>query len=159
GIFYHFEHSANDHKLVLNDTSSLSGDTPVQNVFRYAPEKGEMEWAYDYVIQQCTSIASLVTGKNTGWDYQFIPYVTDLKEPSQTAGPLGSNNHEIYDYLGVADANFNRVKDSEGQARDSEQALQNVRRDATDATTLLLRGSSNARPLQPGFTFQLEEHP
>src|SRR3954470_11723039 len=53
GIFYHFEHSANDHKLVLNDKSSLLGDTPVQNLFRYAPEKGAMEGAYDYLIQQC----------------------------------------------------------------------------------------------------------
>jgi type VI secretion system secreted protein VgrG len=158
GIFYHFEHSGNEHKLVLNDTSPLSGNTPVQNAFRYAPEEGEMEWAYDYVIQQCTSTASLVSGKNTGWDYQFIPYVEDLKT-SLTAGPLGSNNHEVYDYLGIADANFNRVKDSQGEARSSEQVLQNVRRDATDASTLLLRGSSNARPLQPGFTFELEQHP
>lgn len=36
GIFYHFEHSATDHKLVINDQSSLLGDTPVQNQFRYA---------------------------------------------------------------------------------------------------------------------------
>jgi type VI secretion system secreted protein VgrG len=159
GIFYHFEHTASDHKLVLDDASSLLGDTPVQHAFRYAPESGEMEGAYDYVIRQCTSTASLVTGKNTGWDYQFIPYVTDLKEPSKTASPLGANEHEFYDYLGVADANFNRQKDSAPQARESEQALQNVRRDATDATTVLLSGSSNARPLQPGFTFEFKEHP
>jgi type VI secretion system secreted protein VgrG len=159
GIFYHFEHTASDHKLVLNDASSLLGDTPVQHAFRYAPEKGEMEGAYDYVIRQCTSAASLVTGKNTGWDYQFIPYVTDLKEPSKTASPLGANEHEFYDYLGVADANFNRPKDRAPQARESEQMLQNVRRDANDATTVLLSGSSNARPVQPGFTFELKEHP
>jgi type VI secretion system secreted protein VgrG len=160
GIFYHFEHTASDHKLVLNDASSLLSGTPVQYAFRYAPEKGEMEGAYDYVIRQCTSTASLVTGKNTGWDYQFIPYVTDLKESSKTAGPLGANEHEFFDYLGVADANFNRLKDSAPalQARESGQMLQNVRRDANDATTLLLSGSSNARPLQPGFTFQLEQH-
>src|ERR1700712_2005496 len=66
GIFYHFEHTASDHKLVLNDASSLLTYTPVQYAFRYAPEKGEMEGAYDYVIRQCTSTASLVTGKNAG---------------------------------------------------------------------------------------------
>jgi type VI secretion system secreted protein VgrG len=159
GIFYHFEHSANDHKLVLNDTSSLLGDTPVQNLFRYAPEKGDMEGAYDYLIQQCTSTAILVTGKNTSWDYQFMPYATDLKDPSQTAGPLGLNEHEFYDYVGVADANFNRAQESVSEARSAEQFLQNIRRDISDATTLLLTGTSNARPLQPGFTFELEGHP
>jgi type VI secretion system secreted protein VgrG len=159
GIFYHFEHSANDHTLVLNDASSLSGQTPVQDLFHYAPEKSEMEGVYSYVIQQCTSTASLVTGKHTTWDYQFLPYATDLKEPSRSANPLGSNEHEFYDYLGTADSNFNRKKESLGEAREAEQFLQNIRRDATDATTLLLSGASNARPLQPGFTFQLEEHP
>jgi type VI secretion system secreted protein VgrG len=159
GIFYHFEHSANDHKLVLNDTSSLLGDTPVKNVFRYAPEKGEMEGAYDYLIQQCTSTASLVTGKHTTWDYQFMQYVTDLKQPSQIANPLGSNQHEFYDYLGVADANFNRPKESIAEAQNAEQFLQNIHRDATDTTTVAFSGTSNARPLQPGFTFQLEQHP
>jgi type VI secretion system secreted protein VgrG len=159
GIFYHFEHTANDHKLVLSDMSSLLGDTPVQHAFRYAPETSELEGRYDYLIQQCTATASLVPGRNTGWDYQFIPYARDLKEPSLTAGPLGSNNHEVYDYLGVADANFNRSKDSAEQARTSEKVVQDIRRDVTDAATLLLSGMSNARPLQPGFTFQLEKHP
>jgi type VI secretion system secreted protein VgrG len=159
GIFYHFEHTAGDHKLVLNDASSLLGDTPVQKLFRYAPEQGAMERAYDYLIQQCTSKAAFVTGKHTSWDYQFIPYATDLKDSSQTAGPLGSNEHEFYDYLGVADANFNRVKDSVSDAKQAEQLLQDVRRDANDTMTLLLSGTSNARPLQPGFTFQLKDHP
>lgn len=88
-----------------------------------------------------------------------MSYATDLKDPSQTAAPLGPNEHEYYDYLGTADANFNRVKESAGEARNAEQFLQDIRRDATDASSLSLSGTSNARPLQPGFTFQLKNHP
>jgi type VI secretion system secreted protein VgrG len=88
-----------------------------------------------------------------------MPYAVDLKEPSRSANPLGSNEHELYDYLGVADANFNRKKEPFREGQEAEQFLQNIRRDATDATALLLSGTSNVRPLQPGFTFQLEIHP
>ncbi len=159
GIFYHFEHTANDHKLVLNDQSSLLTENPFQHQFRYAPEWSAMESVYDYLVQQCTSTSSLVTGKHTHWDFEFMHDAVDLKEPSQTAGPLGGNQHESYDYLGVADAHFNRAQDSAGDAHSAEQLLQDVRRDASDAATLLLRGISNARPLQPGFTFELSKHP
>lgn len=158
GIFFHFEHSASDHKLVLDDQSSLLADTPIQSEFRYAAESGSMESVYDYLIQQCTSTATLVTGKHSSWDYWFMHDTTDRKDAA-TAGPLGANQHESYDSLGSSDANFNRLIGPEENARNAEQFLQNIRRDAADASTLLLKGGSNARPLQPGFSFQLKDHP
>ena len=159
GIFYHFEHTDSDHKLVLDDKSYLLAETPGQSTFRYAPEPGEMEGVYDYLVQQCTSTANLVTGKHTSWDYQFMNDQTDHKDPSRTASPLGENQHELYDYLGSSDANFNRMNTSGSDARYAEQFLQDIRRDASDASTLLLSGASNARLLQPGFTFMLSKHP
>jgi type VI secretion system secreted protein VgrG len=160
GIFYHFEHTDSDHKLVLDDDSTLLAENPGKHEFRYAPEPGDMEGDYDYLVQQCTSTASLVTGKHSSWDYWFKHYKTEVKEVATTAGPLGDNQHESYDYLGSVDANFNRViGDDESAPRNSEQFLVDIRRDASDASSRLLEGTSNARPLQPGFTFQLSNHP
>jgi type VI secretion system secreted protein VgrG len=157
GILYYFKHTAEDHTLTLQDVSSKLSACAVQDTFRYAPEGAEKEGFYDFVIDEWLTRSTLVTGKYTGWDYSFIRYKT-VKAQGDTKGPLGANPNEQYDYADSAAAYFKK-SDSDSKIDDLNTSLLNTRRDSNDAGTLLAEGTSNAIPMQTGYTFTLSEHP
>ncbi|MGB6690033.1 MAG: type VI secretion system tip protein TssI/VgrG [Terracidiphilus sp.] len=156
GIFYYFVHSTDDHTLTLQDTSSKLSDCPVQNTFKFRPEPGKTEGFYDFVVNELSSRSTLVTGKHTAWDYSFVRYQAVPGTAMNTAGPLGANSNEAYDY---ADATGYIKKDaSDTNLKSIEDFFTTVRRDASDAETLIVEGESNAICMQTGYTFSLTEH-
>jgi type VI secretion system secreted protein VgrG len=160
GIFYYFKHTDNDHTLTLQDTSSKLGACQIQNTFRYAPEPGKFEGFYDFVVQKFSSRSTMVTGKHTIWDYSFIKY-KDSPEPTTsvaTKGPLGANNNEQYDYANSAAA-YVKKDTSDSKISDIAKLFLNVRRDSSDAGTVVVEGESNAIPMQAGYSFELTKNP
>lgn len=159
GIFYYFEHSEDDHKLVLQDTSTKLTECPNHDKFRYAPQGSDREGFYDFVIEELRSRATLVTGKQTAWDYSFIRYMALPQggAKAETKGPLGSNSHEEYDYANSAAA-YLKKSESDKNIGDLATFFAEVRRDACDAGTSGLEGVSNAIPMTTGYTFTVLEH-
>jgi type VI secretion system secreted protein VgrG len=159
GILYYFKHSADDHVLTLQDASSKLSECAIQNSFRYAPEPGDSEGFYDFVIQEFKSKSALVSGKFTTWDYSFIRYkrVGDDKS-APTKGPLGANGNEQYDYADSAAA-YLKKPDSDGKIADLASFFLDVRRDASDANTVVVDGNSNAIPFATGYTFTISDYP
>lgn len=156
GIFYYFSHTSDDHTLVLEDTSSKLADCAVQSTFRFTPEGNNTEGFYDFVIRELASRSTLVTGQYNSWDYSFIRYQNIAGTEMTTAGPLGANNNEQYDY-GEAEG-YLKKPDSDTNLKTVEDAFTTVRRDAGDAETLILEGASNAICMQTGYTFSVTEH-
>ncbi|MGC1363170.1 MAG: type VI secretion system tip protein TssI/VgrG [Silvibacterium sp.] len=159
GILYYFNHTENDHTLTLQDTSSKLSACATQSSFRYAPEPGDSEGFYDFVVQKFVSKSTMVTGKHTIWDYSFIKYKTvpDSSTPALTKGPLGANNNEKYDYADSAAA-YLKKESSDSKIGDIATLFMNVRRDSSDAGTVIVEGESNAIPLQTGYSFELTEN-
>ena len=160
GILYYFKHTKDDHTLTLQDTSSKLSECPIQNTFRYAPEEGSAEGYYDFVIREMISRSTLVTGKHSTWDYSFIRYkaVPEGGANTTTKGPLGANSNEQYDYANSAAAYLKKEK-SDSNINDLATFFMDVRRDSSDAGTLVVEGVSNAIPMQTGYTFTLLKHP
>lgn len=160
GILYYFKHSQNDHTMTLQDTSSKLSACAVQSSYRYAPQPGDNEGFYDFVVQKFSSKSTLVTGKHTTWDYSFIRYkqTPDSSTSAATKGPLGTNNNENYDYANSAAA-YLKKEGSDSKIGDLATFFLNARRDSSDAGTNVVEGESNAIPMQPGFSFTLEDHP
>ncbi len=160
GILYYFKHTADDHTMVLQDTSSNLDECAVQSSFRYAPQGTEWEGFYDFVVNEVRLRSSLVTGKHTAWDYSFVRYkaVPDNQAKAESKSALGDNSHEQYDYADSAAAYLKKA-DSDAKINDLTTQFVNVRRDAGDAASAAVGGSSNAISMQPGYTFTLEKHP
>ena len=160
GILYYFKHTENDHTLTLQDTSSKLSACAFQDSFRYAPEPENQEGFYDFVVKELLARSTLVSGKYTSWDYSFIRYKTvpDGGAKQQTKGPLGANSNEQYDYADSAAA-YLKKEDSDSKIGDLTTFFTGIRRDAGDAATSAVEGSSNAISMQTGYTFTLEEHP
>ncbi len=160
GIFYYFKHTQNDHTFTIADTSNSLSACDVQNTFRYVPETTNRSGFYDFVIRDFRSRSSLVPGKHTAWDYSFIQYKA-LPSPianAPTKGPLGSNSREMYDYADSGAAYLKKV-DSDSKIGDLTTFLNTVRRDSSDAGTLIVEGESNAVCMQTGYMFTLQKHP
>lgn len=160
GILYYFKHTEDAHTLTLQDVSSSLGECPIQDEFRYAPQPADSEGFFDFVIRDFSSESTLVTGKFTAWDHSLY---TNSRMPAQynsasTEGPLGNNENESYDYADSATSYFREPEED----KDAEKELtlfQFVRRNASDSSGQVARGTSNAIPLAAGFTFTLKHHP
>lgn len=160
GILYYFQHTESDHTFTLHDTSNKLSACAVQSTFRYAPEGDESEGFYDFVITGLRSKTNLITGQFTAWDYSFIRYkrLPDPLKDTATAGPLGANNHEVYDYADSAAAYLKKAA-SDGKISDLSNFFQTLRRDASDAEGVIVEGVSNAISMQTGYSFTLTEYP
>ena len=156
GIFYYFAHSTDNHTLTLQDTSSKLSDCPIQNTFKFRPEPGKTEGFYDFVVNELSSRSTLVTGKHTAWDYSFVRYQAVPGTAMNTAGPLGTNSNEAYDYAQAT--GYVKKEASDTNLKSMEDFFTTVRRDSSDAETLVVEGSSNAICMQSGYTFSLTEH-
>ncbi|HTZ90243.1 MAG TPA: type VI secretion system tip protein TssI/VgrG [Alloacidobacterium sp.] len=160
GILYYFQHTDSDHTFTLQDTSTKLSACAIQSSFRYAPEGHESEGFYDFVITGLRAKTGMVTGKYTAWDYSFIRYQA-LPKPlasTQTAGPLGANSNEQYDYADSAAA-YLKKPGSDSTIADLSNFFQTMRRDAGDAECVVIEGVSNAIAMQTGFNFTLTEYP
>ncbi|HYK35013.1 type VI secretion system Vgr family protein [Alloacidobacterium sp.] len=160
GIFYYFQHAKDDHTFTLQDTSTKLSACPIQNSFMYSPEGDKSAGFYDFVISTLRSRTGMVTGKYTAWDYSFIRYKT-LPDPlasTQTAGPLGANSNEQYDYADSA-GSYLKGAGSDSTIADLSNFFQTMRRDAGDAECVVIEGISNAIAMQTGFNFTLTEYP
>jgi type VI secretion system secreted protein VgrG len=157
GIFYYFTHTADSHTLVLQDTSSKLSDCAIQSTFKFAPEASSKEGFYDFVVHEIASRSTLVTGKYNSWDFSFIRDQTVNGTEVTTAGPLGSNSNEQYDYGEVE--GYLKKSGSDSNLKTIEDGFLKARRDAGDAGTLIIEGASNAICMQTGYTFTLSKHP
>jgi len=159
GIFYYFAHTENDHTLTLQDNSQQLPACNTQSSFRYAPEHGDNEGFYDFVIRAFTSRSTLVTGKTSLWDYRWKPYQEVGGAGSETAGPLGGNSYENYDYADSASAYAKTEDSGDSNIAGVKNSFQTVRQQIEDASTVQVNGHSNAIVFESGFTFTLEEYP
>jgi type VI secretion system secreted protein VgrG len=158
GILYFFAHTAEDHTFTLQDVSVKLSDCAIQDTFRYAPQDNDAEGYYDFIISQFIARSTLVSGKHTTWDYSFIRNKTVLATSATTSGPLGANNNEQYDYVDSAAA-YLKKDGSDPTITDLNTFFMNIRRDAADAETQVAEGTSNAIPLQTGYTFTISDYP
>ena len=157
GIFYYFSHTADDHTFTLQDVSSKLSDCAIQNTFSYSPAPNKTAGYYDFVIQELISRSTLVSGEHTTWDYSFIRNTTVMETKVPTKSPLGTNSNEQYDFVDSAAA-YLKKDGSDGTIGPLNTFFANVRRDASDAETQVVEGSSNAIPMMTGYTFTLKDH-
>ena len=158
GIFYYFVHTENDHALTLQDNSQQLATCTTQDSFRYAPQQGDTEGYYDFVIQEFSSKSTLVTGKTSLWDYRWPSYLGVGGERTSTAGPLHGNAHENYDYADSASA-YAKTDDGDKKTLEMKNFFQHIRQQIVDAAAVEVNGKSNAIVLESGFTFTLKEYP
>jgi type VI secretion system secreted protein VgrG len=157
GIFYWFEHSDQDNKIVLGDSRTAYQDCALSAQVSYALNAKGAEGSYGANVIEFNSMATMVPGKHATADYNFRTYSRTDVPDKNSSSPYGKNAFESYDYPAGEEG---YLKDAQTQlSTQLETLFLDARAVAADAMAEVFHGSSNARTFCAGYTFTLDKHP
>jgi type VI secretion system secreted protein VgrG len=146
GLFFYFEHTADSHKLIIMDDSTVL--TPL-------PEQPQIRFHTASVTENADSITSWTSARE--FQSSKISVQTfDYRQPNNRI-PVTMNSlnqqgdvpsFEMYDYMGQY---------THGTPADGEALVRN-RIEALELKGKTFIGLSNCRALRPGYTFELTQH-
>ena len=156
GIYYWFEHSDQDNKIVFGDSRTAYQDCPLSASVPFALNAKGAEGAYGARVTEFTSTATMVSGKHSTSDYNYRTFAR-VDAPDKSSGsPYGKNAFDQYLY----------PAGSEGYAADNTQPTTDLatlfietRQLASDSAAEVFRGSATARSFCAGYTFTLTDNP
>ena len=140
GIFYFFEHADGKHTLVLADDSDAYKPCPGLSAAQY--RQSSVQYTDDQVVTRCTIEQQVVTGVYAHDDFNFETPSTDLMVEATGTG----SSMRIYEYPG----GFLKKDDGE--------TIANVRLEACEQPSQILRGEGYVRAFTAGFKFDLKNH-
>lgn len=140
GIFYYFEHSDNDHTMVMADRISQY-ESIVNPEVRYNTSSMIQDEGCVFELRYSESIRS---GAVKLKDYNFLKPALNLKvnERADT-----ENNLEVYEYA----SGYAETERGDGLARVKLESLRTMKK--------VITGKSRRRSLKSGFKFTLADHP
>jgi len=156
GIFYWFEQTDQDNKIMLGDSRNAYQDCAVSASVPYALNKRGAEGAYGAVVTEFTSMATMVSGKHSTSDYTHINYARADAPDQKSASPYGKNAFDQYLYPAGVEGYAN---DATQTTTDLEKLIIETRQLSSDSMAEILSGKSSARSLGAGYTFTLTDHP
>ncbi len=145
GIYYYIKHEEGNHTVVLCDAPS--NHTPYS---KYGTMKTRAEgtpWKQVDAVGEWITEKSLLSGKYVHTDYNFTTPKTPLKTNSNNPGPHDKGDYEVYDYPGE----YSNTGEGDTYAK--------TRMDELRTFYEIVRATTDARGLCPGYKFNLEDHP
>ena len=157
GIFYWFEHSDQDNKIMLGDSRNAYQNCALSSSVPYALNTKGAEGAYAAWVKEFTSTATMVSGKHSTADYNFRPFARVDVPDKNSSSQFGKNAFEEYLYPAGEEG---YLKDADTQlSTDFETLFLETRSLAADTVAEVFRGASNARSFCSGYTFTLTANP
>lgn len=146
GLFYYFEHSADEHVMVICDDSTRLGPLPEQPDIRY--HSAFVTETVDS-ITHWGAIRELQPGKISLRTFDYRQPGNFLPVTMHSVNDQGDvQRFEIYDVPGHY---------THGTYEAGEALVRN-RIEAMEAKSKIFKGASNCRAMRPGFTFELTQH-
>ncbi|MGA2648896.1 MAG: type VI secretion system tip protein TssI/VgrG [Terracidiphilus sp.] len=156
GIFYWFEHTDQDNKLMLGDGRNAYQDCPISASFPYQQSKSGAEGSYGAWVNEFTAKATMVSGKHSTAEYNYKDYAREDVSDVSSASPYGKNAFDDYQYPAGAEGYAGGAPDV---SKSLETLFLQTRATAADSVAELFPGESNARSFCPGYTFTLTANP
>jgi type VI secretion system secreted protein VgrG len=156
GIFYWFEHTDQDNKIVLGDGRNAYRDCPLSASIPYALSEQGAEGAYGARVVEFTSTATMISGKHSTADYNYRDFARADVPDKNSSSPFGKNAFDEYLYPAGGEGYAN---DATQVSKDLESLYLETRALAADSMAEVFRGGSNARSFCAGYTFSLTKNP
>jgi type VI secretion system secreted protein VgrG len=158
GIFYWFEHTEDDNKVVFGDGRSAYADCPLSSSVDYDPGGGGEEGAYGAAVSEFSATAAMVSGQHSTRDYDFRIYGPHDVPSKTSASPFGNNGYERFLYP-AGEEGYVKEADKELSSPNFAALFLDSEAAASDAVAEIFRGTSNMRSFCCGYTFTLDKHP
>jgi type VI secretion system secreted protein VgrG len=146
GIYWYFEHSDGQHKLVLVDSQSAHDAAPSCKSLPYVEEGAETAPDTD-CVSGCSFSREVRSGKVALTSYDFERPSADLKVKANKQRSYSLSDYEVFDFQG----DYVQSADGTQWAEDRMDELQ------TDFQSM--RGASNAQGIEVGRLLKLTHHP
>ena len=146
GIYWYFEHTEGEHKLVLVDSQSAHDAAPGYESLPYFENARSAPPDSEYVSQWDFARA-VKTGKVVLTSYDFERPSTDLAVDKARSRSYDLSDQEMFDFQG----DYLQTADGTQLAED--------RLDEAQSRFQLLQAASNAQGVQVGRLLRLEQHP
>jgi type VI secretion system secreted protein VgrG len=156
GIFYWFEHTDQDNKIVLGDARNAYQDCPLSALIPYALNEKGAEGAYGARVSEFTATATMVSGKHSTAEYNYRDYRRADVQDKNSSSPFGKNAFDEYLYPAGGEGYANDAKQTSASL---ETLFLDARAQAADAMAEVFRGNGNARSFCAGYTFSLTGNP
>ena len=145
GIYYYFEHTDTDHKLVIADKSASATDCPIQSTASHIVRNtGSMDEDH---IAAIYARREFKTGIYTSTDYNFKTPSANLVATESTVISVGGNDPlETFDYPGIHGT------------LDDGRKISKIRMQEQEAAHNILTGNGRVRSFVPGFAFTMQDH-
>jgi type VI secretion system secreted protein VgrG len=156
GIFYYFEHSDQDNKIVLGDGRNAYQDCPLSASVPYALNKEGAEGAYGAHVSEFSATATMVSGKHSTDEYNYRDFARADVPDKNSSSAFGKNAFDEYLYPAGGEGYANDAKQT---STNLESLFLDTRMLAADAMAEVFRGNANARSFCAGYTFSLTGNP
>jgi type VI secretion system secreted protein VgrG len=156
GIFYWFEHTDQDNKIMLGDGRNAYQDCPLSASFPYSRSGKGPEGEYGAWVNEFNATATMVSGKHATAEYNYKDYKREDVPDKASASPYGKNAFDEYLYPAGAEGYADGSPDVSNKL---ETHFLDTRALAADAVAEVFRGDSNARSCCPGYTFGMTANP
>jgi type VI secretion system secreted protein VgrG len=166
GIYYYFEHSDGNHRLIIANTPQSHRECPSKSEIPFMLDISELE-EWEGTIRTWRILHQLRTGKVTLWDHNFQLPTSKLDAEQLSRFNIGGNqNLEFYDYQGEYAKRFDGI-DKTGGEQSSElqkvfqdrQRVAEIRQQEIDVAYKTVKGTSDCSALTAGYRFKLQNHP
>jgi type VI secretion system secreted protein VgrG len=167
GIYYYFEHTAQNHKLILGNTPGSHRATPTSEKVTFALERSELEDKWIPSIYQWRQDDKMFTGKYELRDFHFQLPTNNLLAQHQSIFDIGKNKDlEVYDWPGEYAKRFDGINPSgdEDSSRlepifqDRERTVK-IRQEELDVAYKMAHGVADNCAITAGYKFSLIDHP
>jgi type VI secretion system secreted protein VgrG len=157
GIFYWFEHTEQDNKIVFGDGRTAYADCPLSSSVVYEPDGSGREGAYGSGVWEFSATAAMVSGKHATRDYDFRIYGPHDVPSKTSASPFGRNGYEHFLYP-AGEEGYVKETSKELSTPDFAALFLDSEVLASDAVSEVFQGTSNARSFCCGYTFTMDKH-
>ena len=156
GIYYFFEHSDQDNKIVLADSRNAYQDCPLLASIPYALNKEGAEGAYGANVSEFSATATMVSGKHSTAEYNYRDFARADVPDKNSSSAFGKNAFDEYLYPAGGEGYANDAKQT---STNLESLFLDTRLLAADAMAEVFRGNADARSFCAGYTFSLTGNP
>lgn len=167
GIFYYFEHTKDNHRLILGNTPGSHRKTPTAERITYALERSELTEQWIPSIYEWRADERMLTGKYELRDHHFQLPTNNLQAVQTSLFNVGNNRDlEAYDWPGDyaqrfdgIDAGGGEQPDKLNKVFDDRERTVRIRQEELDAGYKRAVAQSDCCAVTAGYRFNFVDHP
>ncbi|MGB7210442.1 MAG: type VI secretion system tip protein TssI/VgrG [Pyrinomonadaceae bacterium] len=167
GIYYYFEHTSNNHRLILANTPASHRPCPSLSNVTFALERSEFKDTWIPAIHSWRVDNKMRTGKYELRDFNFQLPTKSLEAKHTSVFDVGGNKRlEHYDWPGGYAKRFDGIDQGGGEQPgelnkvfDDRERTVHIRQEEIDVAYRNIYGTADCCSLTAGYKFELKDHP